>query len=343
MVIYKIQNRINGKIYIGQTNKTADSRFKSHRNSRVILGKAIRKYGTENFDVSVIDTADNRPLLCAKEMYWIEKYKSKHPKGYNLTDGGEGLFDPCQEVRDKISASCKGYKHTEETKEKFRNRRWSPEEKEKRSVSVKKAVMNGRIPSRKGMQSPMKGEKHSEITKAKIREKRALQVTTPETREKMAESQRGSYKTGKRRSLKGIISPKKGIPSGIVAWNKGLTGFLKGKVAWNKGLTKESDPRLLSRTEKISGLPAWNKGLTKENDERVKGYSDSLKNSSAAGVFKKGQSAWNKGIPTVHTEESNRKRSLKMRGIPKSPETIERMKMAQQLRRKNELNVSIQA
>ena len=49
--IYIIRNNINGKVYIGQS-QNAIRRFKEHckpSNSNSIIGKAIQKYGKENF------------------------------------------------------------------------------------------------------------------------------------------------------------------------------------------------------------------------------------------------------------------------------------------------------
>lgn len=94
--IYKIENLINGKIYIGQS-RNIEKRWTAHRtrpfnqNSKQYdspLYRSIRKYGLENFSFIVleetpIENLDNR------EKYWIEYYGSHNKeKGYNLTDGG---------------------------------------------------------------------------------------------------------------------------------------------------------------------------------------------------------------------------------------------------------------
>lgn len=60
MVIYKIENKINGKIYIGLTKKQLSRRIASHiGNPASHLGKALRKYGIESFSIGVIDHADS--------------------------------------------------------------------------------------------------------------------------------------------------------------------------------------------------------------------------------------------------------------------------------------------
>ena len=95
--IYKIQNKINGKLYIGQTVQTINKRWSEHcHNSSTckILRSAILKYGKENFDVSVLHTleCDDKPTLRIElnrlETEEIEKNRSLVPNGYNILKGG---------------------------------------------------------------------------------------------------------------------------------------------------------------------------------------------------------------------------------------------------------------
>ena len=96
MLIYKIQNKINGKIYIGQTINSIEKRFGSHikaannKKNNSIIYKAIRKYGVQSFEVSVIDEAKDKETLNEKEKYWIRKLNSLSPHGYNISIGGTG-------------------------------------------------------------------------------------------------------------------------------------------------------------------------------------------------------------------------------------------------------------
>ena len=110
MIIYKIQNKINGKIYIGQTVGTLEHRMSQHKaNGKKIsvIGNAIHKYGWDNFDVEVIDEAETIEELNRKEIYWIGYYKSLSPNGYNLELGGRNAL-PEEETRKKISEANKG-------------------------------------------------------------------------------------------------------------------------------------------------------------------------------------------------------------------------------------------
>lgn len=97
MYIYKITNKINNKIYIGQVyNKTIYDRFERHvkeacANSKSYIDRSINKYGAENFICELIDTANTLKELNQKEIYWIKYYNSTdHNIGYNLTFGGDG-------------------------------------------------------------------------------------------------------------------------------------------------------------------------------------------------------------------------------------------------------------
>lgn len=107
MLIYKIQNKINGKIYIGYTTKTFDIRFGDHLITRSHIGNALRKYGKEYFETSIVDDdIHDIEILKEKERYWIAQYDCKYPNGYNHTGGGDGLFDPTQDVRDRIGKAA---------------------------------------------------------------------------------------------------------------------------------------------------------------------------------------------------------------------------------------------
>ena len=113
MIIYKIENKINGHVYIGQTQRTLRSRVQYHKHSNKFpIGKAIKKYGFENFAVSVIDYAYTKQELDEKEQFWIRIYNSKAPNGYNLTDGGEGRegYSLSDETKRKLSLFHKGRK-----------------------------------------------------------------------------------------------------------------------------------------------------------------------------------------------------------------------------------------
>ena len=94
--IYKITNTLNNKIYIGQTVKTVDKRFQQHKNnsnkdyfSQIVLYKAFKKYGIENFICEEIEEIPNE-LLDEREKYWIEYYNS-YFEGYNSTLGGRAI------------------------------------------------------------------------------------------------------------------------------------------------------------------------------------------------------------------------------------------------------------
>lgn len=90
--IYKIENKINGKIYIGQSIGI-EHRWQKHlaANDDFVIHKALKKYGKENFDFSIIEEC-NSLELDNKEKYWIDYYNSLVPNGYNMIPGGsQGL------------------------------------------------------------------------------------------------------------------------------------------------------------------------------------------------------------------------------------------------------------
>lgn len=94
-IIYIIKNKINKKVYIGQTTTDLQTRFNQHFKNSTIktrhykIYNAIKKYGKENFYIEKIE--DKIPIenLNDKEIFYIEFYNS-YEKGYNSTKGGDG-------------------------------------------------------------------------------------------------------------------------------------------------------------------------------------------------------------------------------------------------------------
>lgn len=124
MLIYKITNDINSKIYIGQTTKTLQERIDNHRNSFISgvnthLYNAMRKYGWDKFHFEIIVEVHDKDLLNQLEAYFISIYDTIK-NGYNMAPGGyintmestivkEKHLNKMQsiEVRNKISESMK--------------------------------------------------------------------------------------------------------------------------------------------------------------------------------------------------------------------------------------------
>lgn len=98
--IYKITNLIDGKIYIGQTIRDIETRWKQHisdaKRDDFYLYRAIRKYGVSSFKIEcicIISCAEKNildDLLDKSEICYIELYDSNNRIcGYNITSGGQ--------------------------------------------------------------------------------------------------------------------------------------------------------------------------------------------------------------------------------------------------------------
>ena len=135
MYIYKITNKINNKVYIGQTIRPIEQRWNRHINDALnnILdthfARAIRYYKPENFIVEIIDTANSQDELNKKEQYWIQFYNATID-GYNETDaiskcGGNTYKsktpEEMQKISEKIRQSKLGGKNPHSTKVKCKN------------------------------------------------------------------------------------------------------------------------------------------------------------------------------------------------------------------------------
>lgn len=84
--IYKITNKIDGKVYIGQSNDI-ERRIREHKRTRTeTIDDYINVLGVENFDFEILEecSLDN---LDSKEQEYVEKYNSRQ-EGYNIQKGG---------------------------------------------------------------------------------------------------------------------------------------------------------------------------------------------------------------------------------------------------------------
>jgi group I intron endonuclease len=90
--IYLIRNRVNGKVYVGQTHHKVKTRWKAHAGSRgknTRLEDAIVEFGVEAFEVTTLTTVP-KDLLHSWEFHYIKVYDSANPeKGYNMSIGNK--------------------------------------------------------------------------------------------------------------------------------------------------------------------------------------------------------------------------------------------------------------
>ena len=122
--VYVHINKINGKMYVGQTCRKPEYRWDNgngYKNSRYFW-RAICKYGWDNFDHEVVasnltkEEADNFEKLLINKLDTMNQ-----DKGYNMTMGGEGSVGCVlsEETRQKMSKSRMGRQVSAETRKKI--------------------------------------------------------------------------------------------------------------------------------------------------------------------------------------------------------------------------------
>lgn len=157
--IYKIQNIVNGKIYIGQS-RNIENRFQQHytnKSHNLHLTNAINKYTINNFVFTIEKEIDilNQDEIDYWEKYYINKYQSHlDTKGYNKTLGGKN-GNYIQQSKKLISNQLKGKK------------------------SLNRSI------SKLGAKNPMYGKKRSNEAIEKARVKMKNHYVSNETREKI--------------------------------------------------------------------------------------------------------------------------------------------------------------
>jgi group I intron endonuclease len=169
--IYMIKNKIDGKIYIGQTTRPIEERFKNHQkkssNCRLIY-RAIKKYGWENFEKDWYECPDDD--LNFDEELLVREMETLVPYGYNLREGGGSNGKHSEETKQKISEANLGDKCY------WYGKTLSDETRRKMSEA------------RKGEKNYMYGKTMNEITKQKISEAKIWKPMSEDVKQKISES-----------------------------------------------------------------------------------------------------------------------------------------------------------
>jgi len=161
MKIYLIRNLVNDKMYVGQTRNSLIRRWTEHKSSAKLmrecaLAGALRKHGVDAFSIEPLHTCITKEEMDFVEMFYISLLETKAPKGYNLTDGGDYVFDRTGSILSPehiaaIRRGTLGHKHpprTEEWRKKQRishlGQKPSEETKKKRSDGLRRAHASGK-------------------------------------------------------------------------------------------------------------------------------------------------------------------------------------------------------
>ncbi len=117
MIVYKLHNKVNGKVYIGQTLTSLETRMLNHiaeckrsRSQKCSIAKAIIEFGIENFEIEELYFARTKQELDRKETEYILKYNSNNSEfGYNQNTGGRKGYKVNEDVKKRIADKVKQY------------------------------------------------------------------------------------------------------------------------------------------------------------------------------------------------------------------------------------------
>ena len=174
--VYMHKNKINGKIYIGQTMHNHNPEVRWGKNGMGYKNNnhfwsSIQKYGWDNFEHNILAKDLSKEEADELEIYYIQKFNTQNDKfGYNIACGGHnGGFPHSSETKKKISDSLKGKPIFKETKQKISESLYE--------YYSKNEVWN-------------KGILHSEQTKKKIIDSLKGRQFSEEHRKKLSEANR---------------------------------------------------------------------------------------------------------------------------------------------------------
>lgn len=143
--IYLWRNLVNQKVYVGQAQNLYQRmrQYLRGNDKDRVIGRALAKYGFDNFDLSLLEEKIPLESLDGFEQRWMDFYESYNPeKGYNV----------CKEA-----GTTRGFKHSERSKQKMRDGR--------------RAFISEHPDFMRGENNPMYGKHLSQEHRNKIGEK----------------------------------------------------------------------------------------------------------------------------------------------------------------------------
>lgn len=183
-IIYKAKNKVNSKEYVGQTIQTLNNRQKQGYGDTK-FGRAIKKYGKENFEYTILwelEADDKLELIhnlnILEEIEIGIRNLTDRDDGYNTKMGGfNGSFKHTEEAKQKIGARSKlgvssQFKKGHTPWMKGRHYVQTEQQRNNTSLALKRAYAEGR---RVGLNKGKKmSEKHRLALKAGWARKRGL-------------------------------------------------------------------------------------------------------------------------------------------------------------------------
>lgn len=203
--IYKITNKINGKIYIGkhQTENINDDYLGSGHHIKA----AVKKYGRSNFTKEILHVFDNEEQMDKMEILIVNEDFIKRKDVYNISVGGEGgpKFrgkNHTDETKRKLSIiSQKPKTYSKESKQKMidtnKTRIISDETRKKMSDRAKKRYINDEVRNKISLSVKERYKKESECgsneTKTLLSQKMKERMSSKETRENLSNTMKERY------------------------------------------------------------------------------------------------------------------------------------------------------
>lgn len=178
-LIYCITNKIDGKVYVGLTTDLRSrlcKHFSEARNNRGYrLHEAIREYGEDNFETSVLCYCASLEEALEREMEYVNLFDSNF-NGYNSTLGGNtspyNTEESLESMKAKVSKALMGRSLSEETKQKLRagalGRKHTDEAKGKMSQSRKGKPLSEK--NKIGISNALKGRVFTETQKQNMKQ-----------------------------------------------------------------------------------------------------------------------------------------------------------------------------
>jgi group I intron endonuclease len=183
--LYCIENKITKQKYIGITSLNPEDRWKKHqyayktekkKNDCPKFYNSIRKYGVENFELSVLEQSENSSYIENLEI----KYISENSNLLNVSPGGGGMTinsgwkhspETIEKLKEKTPPML-GKKHSQETIDKMKGdlRRKNSGEKNGMYGKTHTEEHKKKMSEIMSNNNPMKGKKHSPETIEKIRQ-----------------------------------------------------------------------------------------------------------------------------------------------------------------------------